>query len=213
MNAMAFVERLFEHYGYLLLLLGLPLDFIALPLPPGNSTLAYAGYLAQAGKLSAWPTLGAALAGAFIGVTVTYALGCRFGEPLLLRYGKYVFLKPSTLERVRRAYGKHGNKALLILFFVPGLRQFVGYFIGVIRVPVRTVILYAFPGTALWVLFFFGIGYRFGGHWEDLLKTAERYLGILSVCAGALLIGFIVWKKRRTSSKREREAERMARRG
>jgi membrane protein DedA with SNARE-associated domain len=195
MNALDFVEQLFEHYGYLLLLFGLPLDFIALPLPPGNSTLAYAGYLASTGKLFPWPAFGAALAGALIGVTVTYAIGYRLGEPLLLRYGKYFLLKPTILEKVRRLYGKHGNKALLILFFVPGVRQFVGYFIGVIRVPFRTVVLYAFPGVTLWVLFFFGIGYRFGGQWEVLLQTAERYLGILSVCAGALLIVYFLWKR------------------
>lgn len=42
---MEMIERLFAQYGYLVLLIGLPMELIALPIPPGNSTLAYTGYL------------------------------------------------------------------------------------------------------------------------------------------------------------------------
>ena len=42
---MEIVERLFAQYGYLVLLIGLPIELIASPIPPGNSTLAYTGYL------------------------------------------------------------------------------------------------------------------------------------------------------------------------
>ncbi|MDQ0493368.1 hypothetical protein [Paenibacillus brasilensis] len=47
MDLIGLVEQLFNEYGYLVLLIGLPLDFIALPVPPGNSTLTYTGFLAS----------------------------------------------------------------------------------------------------------------------------------------------------------------------
>ncbi|MGV2685870.1 DedA family protein, partial [Clostridium perfringens] len=72
MNMMEVVEGLFEQYGYLVLLIGLPLDFIALPIPPGNSTLTFTGYLSYKGILDVIPAFFMALVGSIGGVTFTY---------------------------------------------------------------------------------------------------------------------------------------------
>lgn len=210
MNLIAFVEGLFDQYAYLVLLLGLPLDFIALPIPPGNSTLTYTGYLAYKGTLSLWPSLAAALGGAWIGVTVTYGIGRLAGMPLLNRYGKYLFIKPSFVERIQRYYEKHGNRMLLFLFFVPGIRQFIGYFIGVLRVPYRAVLLYAYPGAALWVLFFFAIGYGFGEQWTLVLNVVERYLIYVSAGAALIVIGVLLFRKWRRAPRKNRRPSRKA---
>jgi membrane protein DedA with SNARE-associated domain len=63
---------MFAQYGYFVLLIGLPLDFIALPIPPGNSTLAYTGYLTYKNELNMLPAVFSALTGALMGVTITY---------------------------------------------------------------------------------------------------------------------------------------------
>ncbi|SEI55023.1 hypothetical protein [Paenibacillus polymyxa] len=47
MDLIGVVEQLFHEYGYLVLLIGLPLDFMALPVPWGNSTLTHTGFLAS----------------------------------------------------------------------------------------------------------------------------------------------------------------------
>ncbi|TDF92505.1 DedA family protein [Paenibacillus piri] len=195
MNLIEVVEQLFAHYGYFVLLLGLPLDFIALPIPPGNSTLTYTGYLAYQGVLDTLPSIMLAMAGAMIGVTVTYYLGYRLGTPLIERYGRYILLKPTVVEKTKRYYDKYGDKLLLLIFFVPGIRQFIGYFIGIIRVPFRNVIIYAYTGAGLWVLFFFGIGYIFGEQWQYVFNLVEQYTKFLLIGAGCLLAGWFILKK------------------
>src|SRR5690606_18002593 len=122
------VERLFEQFGYLVLVIGLPLDFIALPIPPGNTTLTLTGYMSYIGSLNLWLALAAALTGALSGVTITYFIGYKLGAPLIEKYGKYLSIKPSTLEKTRSYYNKYGNILLLFAFFLPGIRQFIGYF-------------------------------------------------------------------------------------
>lgn len=87
MNLIDVVERLFDQYGYYVLLIGLPLDFIALPIPPGNSTLTYTGYLVYLGLLEWLPAYLLALTGACLGVTITYAIGYRFGSPWCIGLG------------------------------------------------------------------------------------------------------------------------------
>ncbi|MCC3376846.1 DedA family protein [Cohnella sp. REN36] len=199
MHPLDWVELWFAKFGYLVLLVGLPLDAIALPLPPGNTTLTYTGYLASQGVLRLLPAVLCAYAGAIVGMTATYAIGYKLGQPLLVRYGKWLFLKPEHLDKVRAAYDKYGNKILLFNYFMPGVRQFIGYGAGIIRVPYRTFACYAYTGAALWVAAFVGIGYAFGDRWQDIFRLVERYLKFGWIAAAAILIVILAlqWRRRR----------------
>lgn len=204
MNLIDVVERLFDQYGYYVLLIGLPLDFIALPIPPGNSTLTYTGYLVYLGLLKALPAYLFALTGAILGVTITYKIGYRFGTPLVDRFGKWLSIHPEFLEKTRRRYDKYGDKLLLYVFFVPGVRQFIGYFIGIIRLPYRTVMTYAYAGTAIWVTVFFLIGYVFGEQWKQVFEIVERSLTRTFIFLGILFVLYhlIRWLIRRLQKRK-----------
>ncbi|MDN4085787.1 hypothetical protein [Paenibacillus polymyxa] len=67
MDLIRVVEQLFHEYGYLVLLIGLPLDFMALPVPPGNSTLTHTGFLASKDVLHGLSAIAMALTGSIIG--------------------------------------------------------------------------------------------------------------------------------------------------
>ncbi|MCM3785875.1 DedA family protein [Neobacillus mesonae] len=208
MNFIDVVERLFDQYGYYVLLIGLPLDFIALPIPPGNSTLTYTGYLVYLGLLEWLPAYLLALTGAVLGVTITYGIGYRFGSPLIDRFGKWLSIRPDFLEKTRRRYDKYGDKLLLFVFFVPGIRQFIGYFIGIIRLPYRTVATYAYGGTALWVTVFFSIGFVFGEQWKQVFDIIEKSLTRTFIVIGIvfvmyLLVKWAIRRIRRSQQKRE----------
>jgi membrane protein DedA with SNARE-associated domain len=196
MRLVGFVEQLFAEYGYLVLLIGLPLDFIALPIPPGNSTLTYTGYLSFRGLLHGGVAFVLAYIGAIIGFSITYLIGYKLGQPLIERYGKWIFLKPAHVEKTRRNYDKYGEKLLIACFFLPGIRQFIGYFMGIIRVPFRRVILYAYPGLAIWVAGFFGIGYFFGEQWQYIFMLVQRYLKIIALGLASVLIILVIMKLR-----------------
>ncbi|MGG1879523.1 DedA family protein [Paenibacillus cisolokensis] len=206
MNLFEVVEGLFEQYGYLVLLIGLPLDFIALPIPPGNSTLTYTGFLAYKGIMGPAPAFLSAVFGAVAGLTVTYLMGYKLGMPLIERYGKWLFLKPSLIQKTQLYYDKYGNKLLLISFFIPGVRQFIGYFIGIIRVPYRTVMLYGYAGVLSWVAFFFGLGYIFGEQWQYILNLIEFYLKAFFIAIAFLLVALFLHNRLR-KQKRKKKSE------
>lgn len=184
------VEQLFAQYGYWVLLFGLPLDAIALPIPPGNTTLTYTGYLSFKGVMHWLPALASAYLGAIVGITITYWIGFKLGAPVIKRYGKWFFVKPEHVEKTRVSYGKHGNKLLLFSFFTPGIRQFIGYFVGIMRIPFRTFALYAYIGAAFWVGGFFSIGYLFGEQWQLVFSVVEQYLKYIFLL---LIVGVVVW--------------------
>ncbi|WNQ14331.1 DedA family protein [Paenibacillus aurantius] len=194
MKLLDMLEHMFEQYGYLVLLFGLPLDFIASPIPPGNSTLTYTGYLAYKGVLDGLCAFVLALAGSWLGVTITYLAGYKLGMPLIEKYGRWLSIKPSFVEKTRRYYDKYGDNLLLIAFFLPGVRQFIGYFIGILRIPFKTVLMYAYTGTFLWVTAFFSIGYGFGDRWQQVFLLVERYLKTIFIGLAIILAAFLLAK-------------------
>lgn len=196
MKFLEIVEQLFAHYGYLVLLVGLPLDAIALPIPPGNTTLTYTGYLSYKGVLQWLPAIGAAVMGSVLGMTATYLIGYKLGSPLIERYGKWLSLKPELIEKTRTAYQKYGNNLLLISYFMPGIRQFIGYFVGILRIPYRTFAIYAYTGSILWVVSFFAIGYVFGDQWQAVFTLVEQYLKYVFIGGVSLLVGMLLFKWR-----------------
>lgn len=198
MEVLKWLEGVFDAYGYLVLLLGLPLDFIALPLPPGQTTLAYTGYLASQGILPLLPAALAAFAGAALGVTITYGIGYHAGARILEKFGRRLFLKPEHLEKAREQYRRYGNRFLLASFFIPGVRQFAGYAVGTLRVPFRTFAPYAYAGAAAWTAAFVGIGYFLGDQWQSVLAAVERNFAILiAVAVIAGLVFFMIRKFRK----------------
>lgn len=197
LHVIEFVEQLFAKYGYWVLLVGLPLDAIALPIPPGNTTLTYTGYLARQGVVGLLPAAVAAFIGAIIGMTATYAIGYKLGQPLIERYGKWLLLKPEHVEKTRRAYQRHGNKLLLLSYLLPGFRQFIGYFTGIIRVPFRVFALYAYTGAAIWVTVFVGIGYLFSEQWQLAFRWVERSFVYLFIGGCVVLVVRLVIIRRR----------------
>lgn len=199
---MEFIERLFAQYGYLVLLFGLPLELIALPIPPGNSTLAYTGYLAHKNVLELLPALAMAYSGTVLGVTIAYWIGNKLGMPLIEKYGKWLFLKPEYIKKTRITYEKYGNKMLLFGFFLPGVRQFNSYFAGIIQVPYRTFALYAYTGASLWVSIFIGIGYVFGNQWQLVFTWIEHFMKFILIILFSMLIIFLFLKWRSQLKKR-----------
>ncbi len=207
MDLIGVVERLFHEYGYLVLLIGLPLDFIALPIPPGNSTLTYTGFLASKDVLHGLTAITVALAGSIIGITITYVIGYKAGMPVIERYGHWLFLKPEIVEKTRYYYDKYGDRLLLISFFIPGVRQFIGYFIGIIRVPYQKVLPYAYTGVALWIIAFFSIGYFFGEHWQYMFSIIEQYLKYFFIGGAVLAGGWLLVQVQRMKGSRYKGKE------
>lgn len=187
MEVLQWIEGLFENYGYWVLFVGLLLEFIALPFP-GETSMAYAGYLAYAGRLSFWPLIVLAFLGTTIGMSITYWIGRRVGLPFIERYGKWLLLKPDKFALTQRWFVKYGYMLIFVGYFIPGVRHFTGYFSGITAVPFRKFALYAYSGAMFWVILFISLGKVFGPQWDSVFLLAERYAVRIAIYAGAVLL-------------------------
>ncbi|PQP83465.1 DedA family protein [Paenibacillus sp. PCH8] len=195
------VQHLFGSYGYSVLFFGLLLEFIALPFP-GETTMAYGGYLSYTGKLNFSVLLILAFLGTTIGMTITYFIGAKAGLPFIMRYGKWFLLKQDKLDKTQKWFAKYGNGLIFIGYFIPGVRHFTGYFAGIAAVPFRKFALYAYSGALFWVVLFLGIGKIFGPQWNAVFHLAHQYAAYIVAGIGLLLIAAVLYRYRKALAAR-----------
>ncbi|MWV45549.1 DedA family protein [Paenibacillus sp. HJL G12] len=199
MELLKWIQLLFGDYGYIVLFLGLVLEFIALPFP-GETTMAYAGYLSYAGKLHFGWLLALAFLGTTIGITITYFIGLKAGLPFIQRYGKWVLLSEHKLERAQKWFNKYGQSLVFLGYFIPGVRHFTGYFAGMINLSFRRFALYAYSGALLWVVLFLSIGKLFGPQWNLAFHVVEKYSIWVVGAIVVILLTFLIYRFRKPLS-------------
>jgi membrane protein DedA with SNARE-associated domain len=202
------LELLFRDHGYFVIWIGLLLEFIALPFP-GETTMAYAGYLAYKGLLD-WPLLILfAFLGTSIGITITYGIGRRAGLPFIRKFGKWFFLPPHKLDKTRNWFDKYGSGLIFIGYFIPGVRHFTGYFAGSISLPFRKFALYAYSGALVWCALFVSIGKIFGPQWKYIFGLAAHYSLIASSVLAVIVLLIALRRSRRIlrNAHQERQAQ------
>ncbi|ASA25562.1 DedA family protein [Paenibacillus donghaensis] len=201
MEMLKWIQELFANYGYSVLFFGLLLEFVALPFP-GETTMAYAGFLSFAGRLDFVTLVAVAFVGTTAGMTITYFVGLKAGMPFIQRYGKWFLFSPAKLTKTQRWFEKYGSILIFIGYFIPGVRHFTGYFAGIIALPFRKFAWYAYSGAIFWVLLFLGIGRIFGPQWMGIFHLFELYALWIISGGAALIVLFFLYRYRLAISAR-----------
>jgi membrane protein DedA with SNARE-associated domain len=180
-------------YGYLAVFLLLVSGIVGLPIPD-ETLLTFTGYLIYKGDLSPWLAFGSALGGSASGITVSYALGRRFGMALIHRFGKYLHLTPERIERAHQWFERTGHWALTFGYFIPGVRHLTAYAAGISGLEPHRFATFAYMGSILWVSAFLSLGYFLGERWRVVQAIIERYLADVSIGVGILVVGWLIWR-------------------
>ncbi|MGR6342056.1 VTT domain-containing protein [Priestia megaterium] len=191
---MDFITSYINQYGYIVLFLALMLELLALPLP-GELLMGYAGVLAFQGHLSWIGCILAAGMGSVIGMTIAYGVGYKLGTPFFNKYGKTFHMGPERIERMSKWFSRHGNKLLIIAYFLPVIRHITGYFSGMTRLPFRTYALYAYSGSFLWVTTFITLGKLLGPQWDQFHNSIKKYFIIGMIVAVILFVAIYIYKQ------------------
>ncbi|WP_223066999.1 DedA family protein [Paenibacillus caui] len=197
MDIVHYLEDLFEDHGYFVIWIGLLLEFIALPFP-GETTMAYAGFLSYKGLLNWQALILFAFLGTTMGMTTTYWIGRKAGLPFIRKFGKWFFLPPHKFDKTKYWFDKYGSGLIFIGYFIPGVRHITGYFSGMITLPFRKFMLYAYSGALVWTALFVGIGKIFGPQWKYMFHLAATYSLIASLCIAALIALVVLYRYRHT---------------
>jgi membrane protein DedA with SNARE-associated domain len=178
------------HYGYLGIFALLMLGIVGVPVPD-ETLLMFTGYLVFKQKLALFPTLISAFLGSLCGISVSYVLGRTLGLYLLHRVGHFLHLDAAKLDDVRAWYDRRGKYALVVAYFIPGIRHLAAYVAGSAELPLTVFAPFASIGGLLWCSSFITLGYFLGDEWARLSGTLHRYL-IIGACM-AVMVGAIIF--------------------
>lgn len=184
-------------HGYGVIFAVFALGIIGLPVPD-EWLLAYLGHLIYKGRLLPVPAVAAAFLGSISGMTLNYGLGRTFGFYLVAKFGRFVRLTPEKMDRVHEWYEHSGRWALMIGYFLPGVRHVSAVVAGTSKMTFWEFGLFAYTGGLIWSCVFIALGYFLEGQWE---KETERIHYILLGCSVAVLVlaaGYVIVKKMRS---------------
>jgi len=151
-------------YGYLALFLivfsesGLLVGFFL----PGDSLLFTVGVVAGAGKLDVLLMIVLLSAASILGDGSGFLLGSTLGYKLFSNPKSRIFRR-EHLQRTHAFYERHGGKTILYAKFVPIIRTFAAFIVGVGKMSYRRFLAFNVFGAIGWVTVMIMLGYLLGG--------------------------------------------------
>jgi membrane-associated protein len=209
----AFIDRLLNLHGAVALSLVFLLPalessaFIGFFFP-GEIAVILGGVLASQGNFPVEVAAAAAVTGAFIGDSVGYAVGRKYGRGMLQgTIGRLPWIRTrldSELGKAETFLLKHGPWAVIIGRLTAALRVLVPGLAGISRMPYGRFVAANVIGAVLWGVGFTAAGYAAGNHWEEV-KDVAGVAGFIFM--GALIVGFLTFRIVLGRRRRRRERE------
>jgi len=187
------VENFIVSSGYIAILVLMIAESACIPIP-SELIMTFGGVLAATGKLNLALVILMGSVGNIIGAYIAWAVGRTGGRALVLRYGRYVFLRVNDLERAERWFAKRGQAAVFFGRLLPVVRTFISLPAGVAEMEPLRFGIYTFLGSVPFVGLLAGVGYAVGSNYQTFVKYIQD-LGYLIAVAIVILVIVFVYKR------------------
>jgi membrane protein DedA with SNARE-associated domain len=174
--AQELVNLIFD-WGYLGIFIMMAIESSFIPFP-SEIVLVPAGYLASQGEMSVTYIMISAICGSIVGALVNYYLAFTLGRKFLLRYGKYFFISPESLEKMERYFKTHGHISTFTGRLIPGIRQLISIPAGLAKMNLLEFSVFTTLGAGIWALILTLLGYFIGEN-QELIKEYLKEITIL----------------------------------
>lgn len=181
--------------GYTGIFLLMAMESSVIPIP-SEIVMPPAGYLVQQGKMNMILVILSGTFGSLVGAYANYFAARYLGRPLLLRYGRYVWITDEHFARVERYFRVHGEISTFIGRLLPVARHLISLPAGLAHMNHWKFTLYTLAGSAMWVTVLTWIGYFIGEN-QELIEQYSRHAVVDILIFSAVLIGIYVMVHRR----------------
>ncbi len=176
--------------GYPGIFLLMAMESSVVPLP-SELVMPPAGYLAQQGQMNMVVAILCGTLGSLAGAYANYYAAHYLGRPLLLKYGKYVWITEEKFAKVEKYFHDHGEISTFIGRLIPVVRHLISLPAGLAGMHHWKFSLYTLLGAGLWVTVLTLIGYFIGAERELIMKYSHQAL-IGVIIMSAIIIYFYV---------------------
>jgi membrane protein DedA with SNARE-associated domain len=180
--------------GYLGIFIGMFLESTLLPLP-SELIMIPAGIAASQGGMNIYVLILVGTLGNVSGAIFSYYLAASIGRTILLRLGKYFFVKPTTIIRIENFFKNHGPISVFIGRLLPGFRHFISLPAGIAKMNIKSFCLYTMAGSVIWTTILTIFGFFIGENQESIKENLHE---IIIGCAAFCLVTMLayVWRKK-----------------
>jgi len=185
--------------GYPGIFLLMAMESSVIPIP-SEVIMPPAGYLAQQGEMNMALAILSGTAGSLVGAYANYFAAHFLGRPLLLKYGKYVFITEEKFAKVENFFLKHGEISTFIGRLLPVVRHLISLPAGLAGMNHLKFSLYTILGAGIWVTVLTFIGYFIGSNQDLIMKYSHHALGVVIVVSAIIVMVYIKLQRRNGAS-------------
>lgn len=147
-----------DHMGYVGIFIATMVESTFVPIP-AEVTMIPAGMLAAQGKMNYWMVLLSSTGGVVAGSLLNYWIGVRYGRAMVLKYGKYILVKPYHIEKTEWFFARYGAWTAFMGRLLPGIRHYIACVAGIAQMKLRIFIIYSALGGLIWMWILLQVGY------------------------------------------------------
>ena len=181
--------------GYPGIFLLMAMESSVIPVP-SELVMPPAGYLAQQGKMNMLAAILCGTAGSLVGAYANYFAAHYLGRPLLLKYGRYVFITEQKFAKVESFFLKHGEISTFIGRLLPVVRHLISLPAGLAGMNHLKFSLYTLLGAGIWVTVLTSIGYFIGSNQELIMKYSHHALFVVLLLSSFIIFVYIRMQRR-----------------
>lgn len=184
--AQLLVNQIFD-WGYFGIFIMMAIESSFIPFP-SEIVLIPAGYLVSQGSMSIGMIMLSALGGSLVGALINYYLALTLGRKVLIRYGKYFFIKEEALLKMEDFFAKHGHISTFTGRLIPGIRQLISIPAGLARMNRVEFSAFTLLGAGIWALVLTLLGYFLG----ENQALIDAYLKEITIVTVVVVVGIIL---------------------
>ena len=164
---------------------------------PSELIMPPAGYLAQAGQMNMLIAILCGIFGSLFGAYANYFAARYLGRPLILKYGRYVWITEEKFLKVETFFLKHGEISTFIGRLLPVVRHLISLPAGLAGMSHLKFSLYTLLGAGIWVTILTWIGYFIGSNQALIMKYSHQALYGVLLLSTVLIVVYVKLQPKR----------------
>lgn len=162
---------------------------------PSEVVMIPAGYLAYKGEMNIYAAIACGILGSLAGAIFNYYLALHFGRKFLEKYGRYLFMREGSLDKLEAFFKKHGEISTFNGRLIPGIRQYISLPAGLAKMSPVKFSVYTALGAGIWVTILALLGYFIGSN--EALVAKYLHSAVIMALVFVSLLTLFYWIRHR----------------
>ncbi|NBX52219.1 MAG: DedA family protein [Proteobacteria bacterium] len=187
-----FIVNMINEIGYLGIFIGMFLESTLIPIP-SELVMIPAGIASAKGIMNIYLVTIVGTLGNILGAVFSYYLALTLGRKIILKIGKYFFIKTETIVKIEVFFKKYGSASVFIGRLLPGFRHFISLPAGLAKMDFKLFLFYTSLGATIWTSILAFTGYFIGENQDLIVKNIKEIslvILIFSIFAVSIIFAY-----------------------